>query len=623
MDEQSPRGSGDSGHSRRAALAALALGGGAAAGAVAAQTGGGFAVWRAMPGNAGRSEHEFLEALRGASAADIARAQGLIAVDASDADFIAWLAGVRAPTMPATGVAYRPPGSDGSARFVSDKLREQRSLLDFLPYGKIAAILEGRSTWDCADAINAGLRDMGPGVVLSPSSASYAIGRPILLQRGTALRHLGAFEDLPGKGAIIRLLPGANCAAIQTPAAADPRTPATHYTCLEGFCIDGNATGQSRAVEGGIVQWWGQWIGSEISRLMVKNSLGPALTLDRGSDVALRHVWLVGAVLPAGGYAFDTNMSSTGSQRSGLLDIDHLFVEHPKLRAGADTMRDPAARADAVRLNRIVAARIGRIHVEGARRAVTLASCDLIDIEQVSGAWLGDPRDARSALVDYADADTRTVRIGSMLHDNPKNAFVAKRAGVRSDWLPDQPSRGRPITGGYAASNDAGPGHVRRPPTLFANDAGVEAVGEASPIYWRLQMGTPSGLTRYGYLRQDALALSIGATLSQPRNAEKDFIRLLSYGNPGDAVELGAPLLLAARPGPDHIMEGALYRDAAGPVYQRRTGTGTEYLSSVKLSAAAPTRPPDGIGILHVALPAGRVWLSVGMAGLGDWVALN
>ncbi|MFS0738632.1 hypothetical protein ABC347_16415 [Sphingomonas sp. 1P06PA] len=576
-----------------------------------------------MPGNAGKNEQDFLDALRGASAADIARAQGLIAADASDTDFIAWLAGVRMPAIPATGIAYRPPGSDGSARFVSDKLREQRSLLDFLPYARIAPILEGRSTWDCSDAINAGLRDMGPGVVTSPSGASYAIGQPIRLQRGTALRHLGAFEDLPGKGAIIRLLSGANCAAIQTPAAADPTTPATHYTCIEGFCIDGNAAGQSRPVAGGIVQWWGQWIGSEISRLMVKDSLGPALTLDRGSDVALRHIWLVGAVLSADGYAFDTNMGITGDQRSGLLDIDHLFVEHPKTQAGADTMRDPAVRANAVRLHRLVAARIGRTHIEGARRAITLASCDLVDIEQVSGAWLGDPRDPRSALVDYADAGTRTVRIGTMLHDNPGNAFVAKRVGVRSNWLPDQRGRGRPISAGYAASNDPGPGYVRRPPTLFANDAGVEAVGEASPIYWRLQMGAPSGLIRYGYMRQDALALSIGATLSQPGNAEKDFIRLLSYGNPGDAVELGAPMLLAARPGPDHVVEGALYRDEAGPVYQRRTGAGTEHLSSVRLAAAPPTRAPDGIGILHVAQPTGRVWLSVGMAGVGDWLALN
>lgn len=494
-----------------------------------------------------------------------------------------------------------------------------RSLLDFLPYERIAPILEGRSTWDASEALNRGIADLGPGAIFSPSGATYCFGRPLRLGRGTALRHLGSFDDTPGRGAILKLLPGANCPVVQTPAAHGGE--ATHYTCLEGFCIDGNGAEQDRSVPAGAVQWWGQFIGSEIKRIMIKNSRGPGLTLARGSDLYLEQVWIAGARLDPGEYAFDINPGLTGTGRSGALTMTHIFVENSSVRDGGDPHNREDDRGNGVRLSRLAAARIDRMHIEGMRRAVTIESCEQVDIGLLSGNWIGHRDDPDSAFVDLADAQTRSLTIAAIGCFTSGLPLVRKRQGVRSNFLPDMPAAALPFSAGYAATHDPNVGIRRAPQTLFANEIGIAKVGAASPIVLKL-MAADDSTEWFGYMKQTGALTAFGTNIGAGGGRQRDFIILDANAAGGGTVELRVPLAFAEQNDAASGAAGTLLRSRGSLHYRRQASGASEPLVSLRVVEAEPAAPPESEGILLVAPRLRRVWLSVGTGSVADWLRL-
>jgi len=183
--------------------------------------------------------------------------------------------------------------------------------------------------------------------------------------------------------------------------------------------IEGNAGNQTTSVSGGLVQMYGAWIGSHLTRCKIANSRGPSLVLGLGpnmapsgggevyvgSDLYINDLWINAPVLAAGEYAVDTNMhayaNGTGTDlnslgdystsRSGLLEIGFMFVENPKAAFG-DVPRDDYAKRtrNAVRFHALEAVKARYLHVESCIKGVTLTNNRSVEINSVNGAWVGD-----------------------------------------------------------------------------------------------------------------------------------------------------------------------------------------------------------------------------------------
>ncbi|NLZ42851.1 MAG: hypothetical protein GX886_16645, partial [Comamonadaceae bacterium] len=196
-------------------------------------------------------------------------------------------------------VGFRQAGTGAVVRTAQDKMREWVSVKDF---GAV-----GDGVTDDTAAIQAAIDSVVGGTVHFPVG-TFLISAPIQLRRGVMLQGAGPFDTSANASTKILLKSGSNCAMLQTPAAALGQAEATHYMALENLIFDGNKTGQTTEVTAGVVQFHGAWVGSWIRKVFIYNTLGPGLTLDKGSDLTIDDVWIQG-VQTATGYALDTNQS--------------------------------------------------------------------------------------------------------------------------------------------------------------------------------------------------------------------------------------------------------------------------------------------------------------------------
>jgi hypothetical protein len=465
-------------------------------------------------------------------------------------------------------VGYRAPETAAILRGVGDKLDENRSALDFIDAAKHAAIRDGTSTWDASAALNAGIAAIGGRPIDMTPARCLALGAPVRLVRGTVLRSRNSFDNAGGNGSKLLLLPGANCAAIQTPSAADD-SPATHYCGLEGLVIDGNGGGQTAGTPGGIVQWYGQFIGSFIRYCLIANSRGPGLVLGCGPtspveacgmDVALDHVWVLGAILDGGEYALDTNLGLNADNphgdysavSTGLLSVGHLFVENPVAQPGDDPRNDLAARTrDAVRFHAAESLLVNKVHVEGALYGITLSRNRAVQINAPSGGWIGDPAVPDSALVSL-EAGNSVVAIGPThvlggVPTAPEPAPLVKlRAPYESNDFYELGADDAGITapGYFASTADALPFHANTP--RMVNRIDVMKSGAFAPNGMRVG-NVAASMASYGFVYQNGSATEFGSNVNQPGAADKPFIAINSNGNEYDMVTFGAPLVLPRR----------------------------------------------------------------------------
>jgi hypothetical protein len=472
---------------------------------------------------------------------------------------------------------YKP--AVGLLRGVGDKLDEHRSILDAIPDARKSAIADGTSTWQAEETVNRFIKDVGGRAIDLTGAHRIAIGAPIDLVRGTFLRSRNSFDTVKGRASKIFILNGANCAAIRTPSAVDD-SPATHYCGLEWILIDGNAEHQTKSTRGGIVQWYGQYIGSAIHGLFVESPRGPGLVIGagpdspaivNGADIEVRHVWINGAVLDDGEYALDSNMNcyadsphgDLSAVRSGLLVMDHIFVENPKSAAHLDPRNVLKDRnRNAIRLHCLQSLLIGKLHMEAAVYGCTISACQVVSILAPSGAWIGREDVGDSALFSIMK-DNQAISIGppNCIAGTPKATTpgvpVKLRQPYKSDYFYDVPAPypGNVASGAYFAARAAiRPQNIgrARATNLF------EVVRWGSHGSASIHIGNTEGsMARYGFITQQGNQLQIGSN-NQPKAAKKTFITITSSGDKGDSVALLEPVILPTRATLEGMKEGAL-----------------------------------------------------------------
>lgn len=472
---------------------------------------------------------------------------------------------------------YKP--SIGLLRGIGDKLDEHRSILDAIPDARKPAITDGTSTWPAEDTINRFIKDVGGRAIDFTGAHCIAIGAPIDLVRGTFLRSRDSFDTVKGRASKIFILNGANCAAIRTPSAVDG-SPATHYCGLEWILIDGNAEHQTKSTPGGIVQWYGQYIGSMIHGLFIDSPRGPGLVIGagpdspaaaNGADIEMRHVWINGAVLDEGEYALDSNMNcyadsphgDLSAVRSGLPVMDYIFVENPKSVAHGDPRNVLEDRSrNAIRLHGLQSLLIGKLHMEGAVYGCTISACQVVSILSPSGAWIGKEDVSDSALFSLMK-DNQVISIGppNCISGTPRATTpgvpVKLRRPYKSDYFYEVPAPypGNVASGAYfAARASIRPQNIGRARATNLFEVVRWGAQEAASIHIGNTLGS---MARYGFITQQGNQLQIGSN-NQPKSEKKTFIAITSAGDEGDSVSLLEPVILATRNTPDGMKEGAL-----------------------------------------------------------------
>ncbi len=513
-------------------------------------------------------------------------------------------------------------------RQLGEKLRtEVRSILDFVPATQKSQIIDGTSQWDASDVINHAMRELGGGEILIPKGARLAIASPIDMPRGTVLRGGATFDTAPGVGAKIFLLPGSNCPMLRTPLASGDGGP-THFMGLENLLFDGNKINQT--VESIAVQFYGAFVGSWLRNICILNTLGTSLDFRGGTDVAVSHLWVVGATV-GNGYAVDMNQDLSGNALSGLLQMDNVYIENTGTVVGVDPKTNPEVRGKNLRLRRLASASIANIHTEGAANAIDIDQCHIVDIGKITGANIGRLDVADPALVRFLNASTRAVRIGPMFLGQVTGTphIVRKASGVVSNFIPDVPYTTNPYVAGYECHSDRAYGYKRQLQTSFANQAAVARIGGFSFAAWNLINGQPDDATApRSYLRDLGTGPRLGSTINQTSNNEKDFISVTSVGTGGDRIDLSDPIVAGQRMTAQDVLLGSVYRlnsSAVGGtalVYQRISGqnSAADSIVTCMRGSGAPSMSAEYLGQEYLDTSARRSYKAVNTGtGAADW----
>ena len=534
------------------------------------------------------------------------------------------------------GYIYGSAHSEG--REVGDKLREARSILDFVPRSRKADMRDGISRWSASVALNYALRETAGGILIPPGCI-VPIDGPIDLDRSNELVGGGPFDTTPGKGSKIYMLDGSNCEAIRTPYAVNPVAGSqTHFMGLRNLVIDGNKAGQTAEVAGGLVKFWGAFVGSWIDRVFIMNSYGTALDFRGGCDVEVSHLW-IGGTATEKGYALDTNAELTGSVLGGLLQFDNLYVENTSIDKRFDAKAHEAYRGKNIRLRRLVSAHIKDVHTEGAAVAIDLDQNHTVRIDKITGYNIGSNNEPESALVRHVGGMSRAVSIGTMQYANITNkAYMVRKseALAGNNAVPEVKDLASPFVTGYTSASDNNFAHAKQAAAAYSNRLSIERLGGYSEVSVNLTWGdADAAATARSRFKERGLGPNISSSLNRLDGSEKDFIFCRSSGGVGDSITLSDPVLVGTRPTALNVPSGMIYLAdglpglGKGPVIQRVSGSnsGTDGVATVIRGNGPPTGGAEYIGQMYVDLaspPPRKVYMGTNFLGAAsDWSLLN
>lgn len=535
-----------------------------------------------------------------------------------------------------SGYTYGTAHSEG--REVSDKLQEARSILDFVPRAQKSAMKDGTSRWSATVAMNYALRETAGGILIPPGCI-VPIDGPIDLDRSNEIVGGGPFDTTPGKGSKIYMLDGSNCEAIRTPYAVNPVTGSqTHFMGLRNLVIDGNKSGQTAEVAGGLVKFWGAFVGSWIEKVLILNSYGTALDLRGGSDVELSHLWIAGCATETG-YALDTNAQLTGGTLGGLLQFSNLYVENTSIDKNFSAKENEAYRGKNIRFRRLVSLSATDIHTEGAAIGVDLDQNTLVNIGKITSYNIGSTNTTEGSLVRHIGGMSRAVNIGPMTMSGRTNDpyFVRKSADLPvNNFVPEVKRLTNPFVNRYTSVYDSLLPYSKESPAAYSGVVAVERPNGFSEVAIRMTWGDSadpsSGISRFKEKGQGPV---ISSNINQPGGVDKDFISARSSGGAGDSITLSDPFKPGSRSTAASIQAGMIYLGTAlpsigtGPAFQRLTGlaAGADALATARRVNGPPTTGADSIGIFYTdtSTPAPhKVYMSTNFTGeVSDWSPLN
>ena len=538
----------------------------------------------------------------------------------------------------ATKLSYTYGSAHSEGREVSDKLQEARSILDFVPRSQKSAMKDGTSRWSATVAMNYALRETAGGILIPPGCI-VPIDGPIDLDRSNEIVGGGPFDTTPGKGSKIYMLDGSNCEAIRTPYAVNPVTGSqTHFMGLRNLVIDGNKSGQTAEVAGGLVKFWGAFVGSGLEKVLILNSYGTALDLRGGSDVELSHLWITGCATETG-YALDTNAQLTGGTLGGLLQFSNLYVENTSIDKNFSAKENEAYRGKNIRFRRLVSLSATDIHTEGAAIGVDLDQNTLVNIGKITSYNIGSTNTTEGSLVRHIGGMSRAVNIGPMTMSGRTNDpyFVRKSADLPvNNFVPEVKRLTNPFVNRYTSVYDSLLPYSKESPAAYSGVMAVERPTGFSEVAIRMTWGDSadpaSGISRF---KEKGLGPIISSNINQPGGVDKDFISARSSGGAGDSITLSDPFKPGTRSTSASIQSGMIYLGAAlpsigtGPAFQRLTGlaAGADALATARRVNGPPTTGAVSIGIFYTdtSTPAPhKVYMSTNFTGeVSDWSPLN
>ena len=515
------------------------------------------------------------------------------------------------------------------------KRTDTYKLLNFIPKQYHAEVFSGTSTRDFSDYINYATNEIR-GDLIFPRGV-VPIGKPVLLNRGVRFIGNGPFDTITTGSSRIKLLDGANCTAIQTPAAAGLGV-STHFMALENLLIEGNRSNQTEMHP--LVQFHGAWVGSWLRNVFIGGAYGKALEFDKGADVQVDHLWIQDTV-SGNDYALDFNPSYRGtSSRAGLMNMNHIYIENTGIESFDNAQsvnsprNDPNNRGKALNLFALNSANINEIHIEGCLRPIDVDATHQTRIGKVSCAFVGKEGVDDVAIVRALGNGMMSLKVDTASITTGETGTVygvKKAAGVNLPAIQDRALTGTvPSMVGYEAiASYTADTAKATPPLSVLQTVNVISRGGATPIL-KFHNSQDLTITSNQHVGVKYIPSGVGlySTLNQTNNAETVLLDIITPTvAAGNSVRVYAPLrLIDERATANNIADGTITRvstsQGKGLAYTFAASS-FNFLSTVVVGTSAPTVAPNHIGQMFVDTTNGKAYISKAIDNSSDWIPLN
>ena len=479
---------------------------------------------------------------------------------------------------------------------------------------------EWSSLWneeDCSDAIEDCINRLNGGVIKF-ANKTYNISRPIDVKGGIRLEGTGVNSTSTNGATIIKLKDNSNCSILRTPCAKnnDGDSSAIHYFEIDHIQFDGN--GQKQNIDSIGIDLQGVYIMTKLSFVSIFNNRGTALSLSYGCDLQIDHVWVLGTVITQGNrYAFEFNQKRTEAGQTGMLNINHLYVENTSNKIGGNPKVNKEDRGNAVLLNKVYTCNINELHIEGATIPVTIGdNCFSIIIRKLSVANTGNETDLENSIV-LLKNNINHLKIDEIKPYNTLNSYSVKKvSGFTHNEIKDIPISSDGLSYeilGYGLPNKI------LPRTTFTGNIGVELQSNDAPL--NITIGHKEKGISISRTSSTNPTLSVSSNIN--RSDYKSFIDILSYGNDADQVNINAPLKICEHAS-NTVNNGTVFT-RSGIVNTRVNGVIQPFVTC-RMYAGSPGGSgiaPQYAGQIYIDTANGKIYIAKGNSSTSDWILLN
>ncbi|MDB5240084.1 MAG: hypothetical protein JWP57_709 [Spirosoma sp.] len=482
---------------------------------------------------------------------------------------------------------------------------------------------KGDGVTDDAPAINRAtlyLKNQSGGTLFFPRSV-YLAGSTIFHYRGIRLLGEGTFDN---GGSRIKLKAGANCVLLKAgKAIQNIDTNDASFMALEKLVFDGNGLNQTVENEG--IQFWGQYVGSEIRDVFMVGFFGHALSLQQGLDLKIDHLWVLGNQ-SSDGYGLVANQGlATGND--GYLNMNHVYVEFQvKSAAPVNVYASPvSARGTGMYLNRLITLNASELHFEYNANGMLLQNCFAANIGNIGVYDIGNGTDATPGVVQLYDENAaRSLTIqkgfaGGTVSGAVK--WVSILNGTSNTVMQGPLVSAATVLSGYNSAqtfSSPAPSAAYAPETVLANRLRIARVGSYSPQ--SVDFLASDGTFSAGMHSHD-FDFRIGSARYQTNNTFKDFITLNSFGGNSDNLTLGVPLYLYNRTVTNNLNANALLLYNNVPSFF--AGSAVQSIVTATSGTAAPTTTPGWVGQVYVNTANNDFYVAKGTASAASWQKLT
>lgn len=470
---------------------------------------------------------------------------------------------------------------------------------------------------DCSDAIEDCINKLNGGVIKF-SNKTYNISRPIDVKGGIRLEGTGVNTTASNGSTIIKLKDNSNCSMIRTPGAKnnDDDNSAIHYFEIDHIQFNGN--GNNQTIDNIALDLQAVYIMTKLSFVNIFNNRGTSLSLSYGCDIQIDHLWINGTIITENDrYAFEFNEKRVEGGQSGMMNINHLYVENTSNKIGGNPKTNPLDRGNAILLNKLYTANINELHIEGATIPITIGKdCFTILLRKLSFANCGNVTDVENTLLLLTN-NINHLKIDDMRVYNCVNTYnVKKKTGFSHNNFRDvlkSENLSFEIMG-YSMKPKY------QPYTIFSDNIGVDLLENTKPLNIPLHHNGKGINIKH----EASTNPNIKFTTNVNRDDEKEMFSYSSHGNENDSFNVGAPLTLYEKGESTNIPNGSICLKNTIPT--TRINGVIQSVLTIRTYAGTPGGggiKPQFIGQLFIDTTNNKVYIAKGIESTSDWLLLN